>query len=71
MKNTFYKPIQRCYFDPDTNEMKFGRFIARGQWANGNLAYTRCDMAGQPLSEEDDCTWVQTRYDGKLCMFHI
>ena len=67
----FYKPIQREYLDPDTNEFKYGRFIAQGQWANGNLAYTQIDSFGNAINEEDKCMFVQVRYDGKLVMFHI
>ena len=67
----FYKVIQRDYQDPNTNEWRYGRFVARGQWADGHLAYSRVDMAGEPLSEDDDCTYFQVRYGRKLVMFHI
>ena len=60
---SFYKPIKRRYFETMSiyRQSKMGTFIARGQWADGHLAYTRIDENGE---EVEDCSYVQLR--GKL-----
>ena len=66
----FYKRITRYYFESwnKDEEVKVGSFIARGQWADGHLAYTRFDEDGY---ECDDCSYVQVRgfIKGKACLY--
>lgn len=69
---TTYKIITRKYYESmsDTN-FKIGRFIARGQWADGHLAYSRLDENNNPI-EDDECSYVQLRsYNGGLYMQRI
>ena len=65
------KVIQRNYIDPNSKEIKKGFFIAMGQWADGHLAYTFCDVLGNPLSNYEEGMWAQVRQYGKLLMIHI
>lgn len=65
-----YKMITRKYYDPDTKEIKQGLFVAEGEWANGNLAYTRYLDEEIPI-EDDACMWVQKRVKKQLIMFHV
>lgn len=66
-----YKKISRYYFETyDQNEEpKIAYFIARGQWADGHLAYTRYDEYGYECDEE--CSYVQLRgiINGKSCLY--
>ena len=70
MKSQFYKPIKRWYWDIDREEWKWGKFIARGIMANGQLAYTMIDEEGNDI-EGEETSWLQCRQYGKLVMFHI
>ncbi|MBO7734198.1 MAG: hypothetical protein J6S67_16660 [Methanobrevibacter sp.] len=64
-----YKVIKRRYVKDDRT-LGSAYFIARGQWANGKLAYSMCDELGKTL-DDDECSYVQYRdYDG-LIMEHI
>lgn len=67
-----YKIIERPYFESmDSMESKKGRFIARGQWADGHLAYSRLDENGNDIEGEEGA-YVQLRsYDGHLYMQRI
>lgn len=70
MKNNYYKPITRSYYD-DNDEIQTGRFIARGQWADGHLSYSRLDENDEPIDDED-CCYIQRRYtNGGLYMERI
>ena len=68
--NQFYKQITRYYYDSYSNSEKpqVGKFIARGQWANGHLAYSRFDEDGY---ECEECSYVQLRgyINGKSCLY--
>lgn len=59
MTNT-YKPIKRKYYETQSpfEKHKIGTFIARGQWADGHLAYSLLDDDG---NEIDECSYVQLR----------
>lgn len=62
-----YKIITRRYYESMNALMyKKGRFIARGQWADGHLAYSRLDDNNEPI-EDEDCVYVQLR--GKYGLF--
>ena len=63
-----YKPIIRPYFEGNNEEVQIGKFIARGQWADGHLAYTRFDEDGYEMEEAN---YVQIRYRGQLVMVRI
>lgn len=66
-----YKIITRNYYETWDSEMKTGRFIARGQWADGHLAYSRLDENDNPIDDEE-CCYVQLRYtNGGLYMQRI
>lgn len=70
MKSLYYKPITRNYYDIDVDEWKVGRFIARGDFADGHLAYTRIDENGEDIEGEETC-YYQVIWGGHLVMFHI
>lgn len=62
------KTIKRNYYEePNATELKNGTFICIGQWANGNLAYSRLDDNGDVIEEEDGM-YYQIRENGKLVM---
>ena len=65
-----YQPIIRPYFETyDKDEKpKCGKFIARGQWADGHLAYSLFDEDGYIM---DECSFVQLRgyVNGKNCLY--
>lgn len=70
---TTYKIITRKYYESYNKDevLKIGKFIARGQWADGHLAYSRLDENNNPI-EEDECSYVQLRsYNGGLYMQRI
>lgn len=68
-RSLFYKPITRYYYDSydPKEEVKVGRFIARGEWADGHLAYSRFDEDGY---ECEECSYAQYRtvIHGKACL---
>ena len=70
MANTTYKPVIRYYYETYSlsEEPKTGKFIARGQWADGHLAYSMLDEDGY---EMDECAFVQMRgyVNGKPCLY--
>lgn len=69
--NKFYKPITRNYYDsPSQLTPKKGRFIARGLWADGHLAYSLLDENDNPI-EDEDCMYVQLRGRHGLFMERI
>ena len=71
MKNTFYKPIKRRYYENwQTTDFKIGTFIASGQWADGHLAYSRLDENGNTI-EDEDCVYVQLFRNGHYFMQRI
>ena len=55
-----YKIIKRRYFETHSifEQSKVGLFIARGQWADNHLAYSRVDENGDTI---DECSYVQIR----------
>ena len=67
-----YKVIERNYYESmDALELKKGRFIAHGQWADGHLAYSRLDENDEVI-EDEECVYVQLRsYNGGLYMQRI
>ena len=68
------KELIRSYIDDNNNaQLKLnGYFIAVGQWANGNLAYSRIDPdTHEVISESDNATYVQVRFNHSLIMVHI
>ena len=67
---TTYKPIKRSYYDIESKEWKIGTFIARGQWADGHLAYSLLDENGEPI-EDEECSYVQIRDFHSLIMVRI
>lgn len=70
MKSLYYKPINRYYYDGDSEELKFGRFVARGDFADGHLAYTRLDENDNEIEGEETC-YYQVQFGGRLVMMHI
>lgn len=72
MKSNTYKPIKRKYYESMNDlEEKTGYFIARGQWADGHLAYSRIDENGE-IVDDEECMYVQLRsYRGYLYMQRI
>ena len=56
----FYKPVTRKYFEDHSKDcqLKIGVFIARGEWADGHLAYSRLDADGNEIDGEE-CAYVQ------------
>ena len=68
---TKYKIIKRDYYEDYTTNKESGFFVARGQWADGHLAYSRCDANGNVI-DDNDCCYVQLRYsNGGLYMQRI
>lgn len=68
---TTYKIIKRDYYEDNSNIVKTGLFVARGQWADGHLAYSRLDNNGNEI-EDEQCAYVQLRYsNGGLYMQRI
>ena len=64
------KEIRRKYYDsPCVDELKDGSFVCVGQWANGNLAYSRLNEDGEIIDDEDGM-YYQIRECGKLVMIH-
>lgn len=62
-----YKIIKRRYYESMNDfQVKTGRFIARGMWADGHLAYSRLDENDKPIDDEE-CCYVQLR--GKYGLF--
>lgn len=67
----FYKPIKRQYYESMSDDtLKMGVFIARGQWADGHLAYSRLDENNNPI-EDEECSYVQLRGEHGLYMQRI
>lgn len=69
---TTYKIVTRKYYET-MNDLtpKVGKFVARGQWADGHLAYSRLDENNNPIDDEE-CAYVQLRsYNGGLYMQRI
>ena len=70
------KTITRHYYEAgDVNkEIKIGKFVNTGLWADGHLAYSRLDNDGN-IIEEDDGMFAQVRENingqNKLCMVRI
>lgn len=64
-----YKSIKRRYFETHSmfEQSKEGTFVARGQWADGHLAYSRLDDEGNEI-EGEECAYVQVR--GALVIDH-
>ena len=62
------KVLVRAYED-EYGKDHIGLFIARGQWADGHLAYSRIDKNGI-IKDEEGC-YYQLRYNHGLKMFHI
>ena len=56
-----YKIIEREYYET-MGELtpKKGKFVARGQWADGHLAYSLLDDNGNEV-EGEECAYVQLR----------
>lgn len=68
---SYYRVITRWYYDsPSQLTPKKGNFIARGQWADGHLAYSLLDENNDPIDEED-CMYVQLRGRTGLFMQRI
>lgn len=61
-----YQKIKRYCYDTKLVET----FIATGQWANGNLAYSKLEEDGS-IKDENDTIFVQVRACGRLMMVHI
>lgn len=57
---TTYKVIERRYFEEHSmfEQSKVGKFVARGQWADGHLAYSRLDEDGNEI-EGEECMYYQ------------
>lgn len=70
MRSLYHKPVDRLYFDEDDNRLKDGTFIARGEQADGHLAYTRLDEEGNDI-EGEETSYIQRRTSVGLVMFHI
>ena len=68
-----YKMIKRKYYESMNDKtLKDGLFIARGQWADGHLAYSRINENGEAVSEDEECAYVQLRsVNGYLYMQRI
>lgn len=62
-----YKIIKRNYYEEwGSLTFKKGLFVARGQWADGHLAYSRLDVNGNEI-EGEECAYVQLK--GRNCLF--
>ncbi len=65
-----YKVIKRWYYEDIADRTgKWGYFIARGQWADGHLAYTRLDEKGNEV--EETCYVQLRRLNGGLFMARV
>lgn len=66
-----YKIIKRRYYEA-MNDLtpKEGLFVARGQWADGHLAYSRLDENGNEI-EGEETAYVQLRGEYGLFMQRI
>jgi hypothetical protein len=69
---TTYKIIERDYYETmGALIVKRGKFIARGKWADGHLAYSRLDDNENEI-EGEECAYVQLRsFNGGLFMQRI
>lgn len=67
-----YKIIERNYYEEmGALTLKKGKFVARGEWADGHLAYSRLDDNGNEI-EGEECAYLQLRsYNGGLYMQRI
>lgn len=66
---TTYKVIKRKY--SKNGKIAEGYFIAQGQWADGHLAYSRCNINGKVLSETEAGSYIQIRSTAGLIMIRI
>lgn len=64
-----YKAVTRKYVDYD-GKTGIARFIARGQMADGHLAYSRVDENNDCIDDEE-CCWIQIRGYNGLIMSRI
>ena len=64
-----YKVIKRFYVDYD-GDTGFAYFIARGQMADGHLAYSRINENKECIDDEE-CCWIQIKSNGHLIMSRI
>ena len=71
MNNT-YKPIKRAVYDFESKSVSIEKFefIAEGQWANGNLAYTKLDDIKEG-NEDEYCMYEQIILNHQLVMVRI
>lgn len=68
---TTYKTIKRKYYETISDlTPKIGFFIARGQWGDGHLAYSRIDEKGNDIDGEEG-RYVQLRGANGLYMLGI
>ena len=67
-----YKIIKRRYYETQRTfeDYKIGMFIARGQYADGHLAYSRLDNDGNVIDDEET-SYVQLRGEHGLYMQRI
>ena len=67
-----YKIIARDYYETmDQKTPNKGKFVARGEWEDGHLAYSRLDDDNKEIDGEE-CAYIQLRgYDGKLYMQRV
>ena len=63
------KIYKRLYTDKN-GDIKEGRFIVTGEWANGLKAYSRIDEDGNIIPEEEGL-YYQLRFGGQLFMIHV
>ncbi len=64
-----YKIIKRKYINDEGKEI-VGKFVARGQWADGHLAYSLLDENDNEI-EGEECAYFQIRFNGELVMERI
>lgn len=68
-KRTENKILKRKYYETFSDGIqKIGYFICIGQWADGHLAYSRCDENGTVIEDEDGRYLQMRSFNGGLFM---
>ena len=72
MKVKENKILKRKYYETMNDiKQKIGYFICVGQWADGHLAYSRCDENGEIIEDEDGRYFQMRSFNGGLFMMGI
>ncbi len=71
MKNKLTQDVSRFILDNENNLSKiYYRFKATGQFDNGHLAYSRVDIDGN-IIPEDESSYYQIRFRNMLVMVRV